>query len=214
MIQLAAIRKYIHMRMTSVKNSSNRQGPSNLYDLYATKEDLCRIFSEDMNSLYLLSLLLTADHDKAEHCFVTGIERCSAGRPVFKQWAHSWARRIIVQNAIRAISPAPNAILDTATFAAATVPRHFENQAFVLAITHLPPFERFAFVMSTLERLLDKDCCVLLACSRRELIKARTHALELLPSCHLVRTLEESQSVPAQKWCWRSRQRSQLKLLI
>lgn len=184
MIQLATIRKHIHKKVKSLKNNSNRQGLSNLDGLYATKEDLCRIFSENMNSLYLLSLLLTADHEKAEQCFVTGIETCSAGRPVFNEWAHFWTRRIIIQNAIRMMPPTANATMDTAALAAVAVPGQFENQAFLFAITQLPPFERFAFVMSILERLSDKDCCVFLACSRRELIRARTHALELLPSFH------------------------------
>ena len=40
---------------------------------YATRLDFCRIFSEEMNSLYLLALLLTADAGKAEQCFVAGI---------------------------------------------------------------------------------------------------------------------------------------------
>jgi hypothetical protein len=27
--------------------------------------------------------------------------------PVFKEWAHSWARRTIIQNAVRVINPRP-----------------------------------------------------------------------------------------------------------
>jgi DNA-directed RNA polymerase specialized sigma24 family protein len=57
-----------------------------------------------------------------------------------------------------------------------------ESEAFFFAITQLPSFERFAFIMSTLERYSDKDCCVLLGCSRRDLIDARTRALEQLSS--------------------------------
>ena len=38
---------------------------------YATAGDFCTIFDKDMNSLYLLSLLLAGDRQKAEQCFAT-----------------------------------------------------------------------------------------------------------------------------------------------
>ena len=41
---------------------------------YASSDDFRRVFDEDMNSLYVLSFLLTADHEKAEQCFVSGVE--------------------------------------------------------------------------------------------------------------------------------------------
>jgi hypothetical protein len=152
---------------------------------YATKEDFCRIFSEEMNSLYLLSLVLTADHKKAEECFVTGIEECSAGRPIFRHWARSWTRRLIIQAAIRAILPYAHPTREPAGVPIAdALAEHSESDMFLLAITQLPSFERFAFVMSTLERYSDKDCCVLLGCSRRELLNARDYALELLQSLY------------------------------
>lgn len=161
------------------------QSRENRSAAYATKEDFCRIFSEEMNSLYLLSLLLTADHKNAEQCLVAGIEECLAGRPIFKQWAHSWSRRIIIQAAIRVISPREHPTRESAAVAVTgVVAEHSESDVFLLAITQLPSFERFAFVMSTLERYSNKDCCVLLGCSRRELIDVRTHALELLPTFH------------------------------
>ncbi len=152
----------------------NRSAP------YATKEDFCRIFNEEMNSLYLLSLLLTADQKEAEQCFVAGIEECSAGRPVFRQWAHSWTRRIIIQAAIRLISPIEHRTRESGMAVTAIAAERLERDVLLLGITQLPSFERFAFVMSTLERYSDKDCCVLLECSRRELITARDNALGLL----------------------------------
>jgi DNA-directed RNA polymerase specialized sigma24 family protein len=142
-------------------------------------------FSEEMNSLYLLSLLLTVDHEKADRCFVAGIEECSAGLPAFRQWAHSWTRRIIIQAAIRMISPREHPGRESDAIAVnGVVAEHWPRDVFLLAITQLPPLERFAFVMSTVERYSDQDCCVLLGCSRRELVDARTHALELLPTFH------------------------------
>src|SRR5271166_4326506 len=74
---------------------------------YATSANFCRVFQEDMNGLYLLSFLLTADREKAEQCFVSGLEDSVEGSPVFKEWARSWARRAIVRNAVRVIDPRP-----------------------------------------------------------------------------------------------------------
>ena len=37
---------------------------------YATVADLFKTFTDEMHSLNVLSLLLTADKDKAEKCFV------------------------------------------------------------------------------------------------------------------------------------------------
>src|SRR6266436_3362958 len=74
---------------------------------YANSDDFRRIFDDDMNSLYLLAFLLTADREKAEQCFVSGLEDAVEGNPVFKEWARSWARRAIIQNAVRVIKPRP-----------------------------------------------------------------------------------------------------------
>ena len=63
---------------------------------YATVADFKRIFIEDVNQLYLLSLLLTGDHEKAEQCFVEGIGESAKGNHVFKEWERSWARRTIM----------------------------------------------------------------------------------------------------------------------
>jgi hypothetical protein len=68
-------------------------------DQYASREDFRRIFTEDLDGLYQLSFLLTRDPQKAEQCFVGGLEDCLAGNPVFREWARSWAKRAIVQNA-------------------------------------------------------------------------------------------------------------------
>jgi hypothetical protein len=74
---------------------------------YADSDDFCRIFDENMNSLYLLAFLLTADHARAEQCFVSGMEDTVDGNPVFREWAHSWSGRAIIQNAVRFAKPRP-----------------------------------------------------------------------------------------------------------
>ena len=44
---------------------------------HATCEDFLKIFTDDMNDLYQLSFLLTGNHEKAETCFVSGMEDCA-----------------------------------------------------------------------------------------------------------------------------------------
>ena len=75
---------------------------------YATCEDFLRIFDEDMHGLYQLSFLLTGDPQKGERCFVTGMEDCAKENRVFREWARTWAKRVIVQNAIRELQPRPS----------------------------------------------------------------------------------------------------------
>src|SRR6185312_2136456 len=70
-------------------------------------QDFCQIFAEDQSALYLLSLVLTADPEKAEQCFVAGLDDSIHGNPVFKEWARSWSKRMIIKNAIRLIAPVP-----------------------------------------------------------------------------------------------------------
>src|SRR5260370_6941386 len=72
---------------------------------YATAADFKQIFCEDVNSLYLLSLLSTGDPEKAEECFVEGIGESTKENRVFKEWARSSARRTIIQSAIRLTGP-------------------------------------------------------------------------------------------------------------
>src|SRR5208282_5382462 len=67
--------------------------------LYATRSEFRRIFEKDMNSLYLLSFLLTGDRTIAQQCFVGGLHSAQNGNQVFKEWAEFWARRAIIQNA-------------------------------------------------------------------------------------------------------------------
>ena len=44
------------------------------------------MFAENMDSMHLLSFLLTADQTKAEECFVSGLEDCVEGTYVFRDW--------------------------------------------------------------------------------------------------------------------------------
>ena len=85
--------------------------PMHIFDeraaTYATGTDCWNILTDEMHSLYLLSFLLTADLDKAEQCFVSGMGECEEEIGVFMAWVQAWARRTILKRAIRIIMPAP-----------------------------------------------------------------------------------------------------------
>lgn len=154
---------------------AKNQGPS----LYASREDFCRIFQQDMNPLYRLSFLLAADQTIAEQCFVGGLHIAQEGNPVFKEWAQAWARRAIILNAIRMIRPrlGNNGTIpmpDRGGVDTMTEPSE------IAAIVGLPAFERFAFVMSVLERYSDHECSLHLGCTVGDVVAARNRALERL----------------------------------
>jgi hypothetical protein len=142
---------------------------------YATGADFCRIFSEEMNSLYLLGFLLTADAKKAEQCFVAGIGDSVEGNPVFREWARSWARRTIILHAIRMMKPAQKDVT-----VAETQPMRLNVEPRLRAILKLDTLQRFVFVMSALEGYSYQDCSTLLGCSLETLVDARARAVQQL----------------------------------
>ena len=163
---------------------------------YASRGDFCHIFYEETDSLYRLSFLLTADGDKAEQCFVSGLEDSVKGSRVFKEWARSWARRAIIQNAVRVINPhptekdAPSEVNRSGTTPVA-------KQAGIAAVLELAPFERFVYVMSVLEHYSEHECSVLLGCPRRDVIAARIRALQQIGSAMELHT---KQQIKAGSW--------------
>jgi hypothetical protein len=152
---------------------------------YATKSDFCKVFTEEMDSLYLLSLLLTADNDKAQQCFVSAMEECVEGIDVFTEWARLWARRTVVKNANRMIMPVPEHGYNSSIISVKGPAMSGRNKFFA-AVLALRAFERFVFVMSILEGQSDEDCRILLRCSRRDVMIARALALKRLASTDAV----------------------------
>jgi DNA-directed RNA polymerase specialized sigma24 family protein len=144
--------------------------------LYASSGDFCRVFYEDTDRLYRLAFLLTVDRAKAEQCLVSGLEDAVNGNPVFKEWARSWARRVVIQNAVRAINPRPSEN-DAQRNSNNGDKSPTAEPAETAAILELPPFERFVYVMSVLEHYSDQDCSVLLGCARRDVMAGRIRAL-------------------------------------
>jgi DNA-directed RNA polymerase specialized sigma24 family protein len=153
--------------------------------LYATREDFLKIFDEDLAGLYQLSFLLTGDHRKGEMCFVAGIEDCAEENRVFREWAHAWAKRVIVKNAIRELNPRRSrstsstlpSVLRHNRSSSGPI-RHFD----VDALLRLADFERFVFVLCFLEHYPEHECALLLGCSASAVQEARTRAIAELAS--------------------------------
>ena len=151
---------------------------------YATCEDFRRIFTEDLGGVYQLSFLLSGDHETARRCFVAGLEDAVKTNDVFQEWAHSWAKRAIIKNAIHELQPHPS---DPESPSHVTAfPDKQELQAFRLehfeieSLLALKNFERFVFVMSVLEAYPEHECAALIGCSIRDVQVARTRAFEQL----------------------------------
>jgi hypothetical protein len=144
---------------------------------YLTVTDFFRTLDEEMHKLYLLSFLLTADHDKAEECFVSAMEECVEGAGVFMDWGRSWTRVAVVKHAIQMIQPAPEHVNYVSFASLKKSATLAENNPFAEVLL-LDAFERFIFVMSILEERSDEECAVLLSCSPRDVMIARLLALK------------------------------------
>src|SRR5207245_5599013 len=144
---------------------------------YATQREFCRIFAEDQTALYLLSLLLTADASTAEQCFVAGLEDSVQGNPVFKEWARSWSRRMVIKNAVRMISPVPGQRNDAGHVTGLAALRSYFGGS-LTDVVQLAPLERFVFVMSILEGHTPQECSILLNCTKQDVAIAQVRALQ------------------------------------
>jgi hypothetical protein len=153
----------------------------NAEDQYATREDFRKILDEDLNRLYQLSFLLTADHQKAERCFVASIEDCADENRVFREWARAWTIRIVVENAIRDLSPRPtrsnSSSLTSLRTQESTGPNGYLDADSLMG---LPDFDRFVFVLRVLERYPENECALLLGSLRSQVREACTCALKKL----------------------------------
>ena len=147
--------------------------------VYATPGEFCRIFSQDMNGLYLLGLLLTGEEALAEQCFGLSLDDAISGGPVFKEWARSWARRTVVRTAIRLLSPKPATSVEIpARSLVSGLEARFETP--LDALFEMPAFDRFVFIITVLEKMREHECCLWLGCSLRDVVSAKRRVLEAL----------------------------------
>jgi len=150
---------------------------------YAKRNDFCELFEREMKPLYLLAFLLTANHEDAEKCFAAAVDEALEEQSVFKEWAESWVKRSLIRNAISIVSPAltrSGGNRDLWNRGQEQAPGDRE----IDAATELAPLERFVFVMSILERYSIWDCSLLLGCSMKKVVQARTRALRQSSNPH------------------------------
>jgi hypothetical protein len=143
-------------------------------DEYATAQDFCKIFTEEVQSLYLLALMLTGDHDRAEQCFVAALSDCQYGRDVFKEWAASRSRLAVIERAILMMGPSEDADEEER----GEVPAGLSNQ--LTPILRLDAFHRFVFVLTNLEQYSARDCAILLRRRIPEIQAARLQAMKMI----------------------------------
>jgi hypothetical protein len=133
--------------------------------------DHSRLFQGDMKSLFLLSLMLTADVDSAESCFVSSLGDCTSMKPAVGEWTNGWTRHVLVHNAIAMLRPTPDDDKQPVTCDMGLSPA-------LHAVMRLKNFERFVFVLSILEGYSDRECSLLLGSSSRDIRAAKVLALE------------------------------------
>jgi len=146
---------------------------------YAADTDYAETFIDQMNCLYLLSFLLTADMQIAERCFSKALDEYVESRGGWLEWAKQDGRRAVLRHAIQIISPAPKQVYDWSFYGNA---RHLVSAAHepFAAITSLSAFERFVFVMSVFEGLSKEECAALLSWSIEDVAIGRELAGKII----------------------------------
>lgn len=146
---------------------------------FATEADFRRVFKEEINSLFVLAAVLTADVAKAEECFCRALDSSLDALWVSIERASSWARRAVVNQAVQLV--APRKVRTQNPIESGSVwPETSSLENPVGALCSLNPFERFVVVMTLLERQSDSDCALQLECTRQDVGVARASALRKL----------------------------------
>jgi len=146
---------------------------------YSSKADFCRLFEQEMSRLYLLALMLTGDAATAERCFERSLETCSASGRISSEWAPRWATHNIIKNAIEMVEPAREKNQRAKAVKSISASRQATLAAVLGSIARL---DRFAYVMSVLERYSDRECASYLGCSVSEIAPARERAVQAVAS--------------------------------
>jgi hypothetical protein len=147
---------------------------------YATDVDFCDVFTNDTKHLYLLTFLLIANLQESVQCFASTVEEAFQEPAVFKQWARSWVKRRLIENAIEIVAPV-SARNGQKRDLWSPGQRETKRECEIDTVTKLAAFERFVFVMSILERYSDWDCALLLGCGMSKVARTRMRALRRLP---------------------------------
>lgn len=167
--------------LSALQIHRNRRHAEEL-DSCATAEDFQQMFATEMRDLFHLSLQLTGDAETAESCLIAAMRDCFSVSTVSKEWVHTWARRMVVRNAIRLVSGSeiniPCEIISVVCLQPAPYRIEVlrESVAILDAILDLPDFDRLAFVICALERYSILDAALLLKRTPREVNEAIARA--------------------------------------
>lgn len=156
---------------------------------YAGVEDFRQVFGADRNMLHRLALLLTGAEEKAEQCFVAGLEDSVNANGVFKEWARTWAKRVITQNAISILKPGPGQHAASSPENVAqsgvrllSIP---DREVAISTVLALEDFERFVFVITALEGYSEHQCALLLNASVQDVRNAHFRAAEYIAKAEI-----------------------------
>jgi DNA-directed RNA polymerase specialized sigma24 family protein len=148
-------------------------------DEYVSKEEFAGVFESEQVGLQRLALLLTANSDAAAQCLSLALEQCLATSFVFKGWALSWMRRVVIRSAISLVRGSGGQSFvntnDDTDNGLIAFSRDDSLGAIATSesILDLPEFERFVFVICVLERYSIHDCALLLGKSPRDVNEVR-----------------------------------------
>ena len=186
-----------HLENRHVSNDSPQTGKNRKESRYATSEDFRHLFAQNGDDLYQLALLLTGDQDKAKRCFVAGMETSIHSNHIFKDWAHRWAKRAVIHNAILLLEPAPLRVHSDPR-SPVEVNGHLlcRGQPDARHVMALETFDRFVFVMSVPERYSDYECAIQLRCFVRDICDARLRAIGSLANADQT-VSEDTPTLPA-----------------
>ena len=169
---------------------------------YAGAEDFRQVFGADRNMLHRLALLLTGDEEKAEQCFVAGLEDSVNTNGVFKEWARTWAKRVIIQNAISILKPGPRQHAASSSENVAqsdvrllSIP---DRDVAISSVLALEDFERFVFVITALEGYSEHQCALLLNSSVQDVRNAHFRAAEHIATAEISPTVAADSSTGEQ----------------
>lgn len=151
---------------------------------YMDVSKFAQIFIDQVNCLYLLSFLVTADRQIAEKCLTRALDEYVESRGGFLDWAGREGRLAVLRHAIHAIKPIAKEEYSWILSQAACPMLHTAHQPFA-SITSLSAFERFVFVMATIEGFSEEDCAGLLDCSVQEVVFGREFARRIVAMADL-----------------------------
>lgn len=170
--------------MISAPHSTGYRRVSNETRPYATDEDFRLLFETEITDVFRLSLQLTADVEKAEHCLILAMRDCFGRSTIARSFLRIWARRMVIKNAIRLVLGIENDNACHTENHSHLQPRAYriEELRESVAILELPDFDRVAFVICMLERLSILDCALLLRKSPKDVNDAIVRAMNQVTS--------------------------------